>query len=321
MPALKALFAPLGNWLFRWRSEGTAPIVLHQRRVFILPTRAGLLFALALVVMLLCAINYELGLGHALVFLLAGIGLSGMVHTFRNLAWLSITPGRADPVFAGEMAHFPLHLGHDRHQARLALEFNAGDNPTVRCDVPPAGTVSIGLPVLAQRRGWLELPRVRLASRYPLGFFVAWSYPQPAMRCLVYPKPFLLPLPPATPVPVSGTRQGDGGQDDFAGLRERQPSDSPRHIAWKAVARNSSERPLLVKQFTGGAQNELQLDWHLLPPGMDAETCLSALAGWVLAADAAGLRYGLKLPGCEISSADGPRQRQRCLEQLALAMP
>ncbi|MGE5384989.1 MAG: DUF58 domain-containing protein, partial [Betaproteobacteria bacterium] len=154
-----------------------------------------------------------------------------------------------------------------------------------------------------------------------LGLFTAWSYPQPAMRCLVYPKPLMLPLPPATPIPVSGTRHGDGGQDDFAGLRERQDSDSLRHIAWKAVARNAGLRPLLVKQFSGGAQNELQLDWDSLPPEMDTETRLGALAGWVLAADAAGQRYALKLPGCEIRSADGPRHRQRCLEQLALATP
>ncbi|MGE5386765.1 MAG: DUF58 domain-containing protein, partial [Betaproteobacteria bacterium] len=157
------MLAHFGNWLFRWRSDGTAPIVLTQRRVFILPTRAGMLFALALAVMLLCAINYELGLGHALVFLLAGLGLAGMLHTFRNLAWLTISPGRAEAVFAGEMAHFPLHLEHDRRQPRLALEFAAGENPVVRCDLPAAGNATIELPVLAGRRGWLELPRIRLS--------------------------------------------------------------------------------------------------------------------------------------------------------------
>jgi hypothetical protein len=35
--------------------------------------------------MLIGAINYNLSLGHALVFLLAGLGLVAMVHTFRNL--------------------------------------------------------------------------------------------------------------------------------------------------------------------------------------------------------------------------------------------
>ena len=60
------------NRLFQWRSDGTGPIHLKQRRIFILPTRAGLLFALTLIVMLIAAINYNLALGHALVFLLVG---------------------------------------------------------------------------------------------------------------------------------------------------------------------------------------------------------------------------------------------------------
>lgn len=317
---MKSLFSAFSRWLFRWQSDGSGTIVLTQRRVFILPTGAGLLYAVALVVMLLGAINYTLALGHALVFLLAGLGLTGMVHAFRNLAWLQLTPGRAEAVFVGELAHFPLHLAHDRQQARLALEFSTPDNPTVHCDLPPAGRATLALPVLATRRGWLQLPQVRLASRYPLGLFVAWSYPQPAMRCLVYPRPLDLPLPPEEATASSGTRRGDGGQEDFAGLRQRQPADAPRHIAWKAAARDQ-EAPLLVKQFAGGAQSELWLDWDLLPLNMDIETRLSALTGWVLAADAGGVRYGLRLPGCDIAPDSGPEQRRRCLEQLALALP
>lgn len=312
------LFTDLRNWLFRWHSDGTAPIMLGQRRVFIVPTRAGVLYAVALIVMLLGAINYSLGLGHALVFLLAGLGLTGMVHTFRNLYALRLSAGRAEPVFAGEMAHFPLHLTHERASPRLGLEFRVGNNPLVICDLLPRGHASVALPVLTERRGWLDLPRIRLSTVYPLGLFVAWAYPYPAMRCLVYPKPQTLPLPPPSPSEHAGLRQGDGGQEDFAGLRERQSADSPRHVAWKAAARDG-ERPLLVKQFAGGAQTELWLDWDLLPAGMNAENRLSALTGWVLQADGLGARYGLKLPGVTFAPADGSAHRQACLEQLALA--
>ena len=73
------IIADLKRRLFRWRSDGTAPLRLAQRRIFILPTRAGLLFAAALLAMLTGAINYNLALGHALVFLLAGLALVGMV--------------------------------------------------------------------------------------------------------------------------------------------------------------------------------------------------------------------------------------------------
>ena len=93
----------LGQWLFRFGRDEQLPVVLTQRRIFILPTRAGLLYGVVLCVMLIGAINYNLSLGHALVFLLAGLGLVAMVHTFRNLLGLRLMPGRADPVFAGEV--------------------------------------------------------------------------------------------------------------------------------------------------------------------------------------------------------------------------
>ena len=49
--------------------------------------------------MLLGAINYTLALGYVLIFLLVGLGLNGMVHTFRNLYGLIIIPGRLNLCF------------------------------------------------------------------------------------------------------------------------------------------------------------------------------------------------------------------------------
>jgi uncharacterized protein (DUF58 family) len=313
------LIAELQRRLFRWRSDGTAPLRLSQRRIFILPTRAGLLFAAALLAMLTGAINYNLALGHALVFLLVGLALTGMVHAFRNLYGLHIAPGRCVPVFAGEVAYFPLHLSNDRNAPRLALDLRAGDESrSVTAAVAAHGLSEIAVPVASVRRGWLDLPRTRLATRYPLGLFVAWSYLQPAMRCLIYPQPLATPLPMPQATNQSGDHQGDGGQEDFSGFRERQPADSPRHVAWKASARDAGQRPLLVKQFAGGAQSELQLDWALTPDAAAPETRIAILAGWVLAADEEGACYGLRLPGDEIAPDSGEAHRHRCLETLAL---
>ncbi len=315
---MKRLAATLADWLFRWgRSDGSSPLVLGQRRIFILPTRAGLLYAVALAVMLLGAINYGLALGHALVFLLAGLGITGMVHGYRNLAGLCIAPGRCEPVFAGETAHFSLHLANDRPLPRPALVLAAGKGPAIRCAVPAAGTIRVDLPVAAPRRGHLELPRVRLESRFPLGLFVAWSYPRPAMHSLVYPRPVDLPLPEPVAPRESGERHGRSGQEDFAGFRPYQPADSLRHVAWKAAARSPAGQALPVKVFSGGSGAELRLDWESLAAVPDRERRLSILAGWVLAADRAGLSYGLALPGLEISASAGDEHCRRCLEALA----
>ncbi len=316
---IAAQVAPyLKQLLFRWKSDGTGPLRLGQRRIFIVPSRGGLLFALALAVMLLGAINYNLALGHALVFLLAGLGIVGMIHTFRNLFGLIVTPGRCEPVFAGETAFFPLSLDNDRTAPRLALELAADAALPVGTAIEGLGKTRVRVPLPAHRRGWLALPRVRLATRYPLGLFTAWSYLQPEMRCLVYPQPVAAPLPMAGTSHWGGEWHGDGGQEDFAGFRDRQPADSPRHVAWKASARNAGEGPLLIKAFAGGAQSKLVFEWQHTAPELSDEIRLGMLTGWILAAEAAGTSYGLRLPHLSLPPGRGSRHCQRCLEALAL---
>ena len=316
-----SVVASLKQRLFRWQSDGSGTFRLNQRRIFILPTRAGIVYAITLAAMFTGAINYNLALGHALVFLLTGLGLIGMLHTFRNLFALRITPGRSIPVFAGETAYFPITLRNDRKIPRLGLLLQADGNQEISSMVPAEESSQIAIPVRATQRGWLILPRVRLSTVYPLGLLYAWSYLQPEMRCLIYPKPVFTPLPPEQSTQATGERQGDGGQEDFAGFRNHQPADSLRHVAWKASAKDGGQRPLLVKQFAGGAELELALDWRLTPEVAGSETRLALLTGWVLAADAAGACYGLRLPGHEILPQRGTPHRLRCLEALALYQP
>lgn len=315
------IVARLRQWLFRFAGDEPLPIVLGQRRIFIVPTRSGLLFALVLCVMLLGAINYDLALGHALVFLLAGLGLVAMVHTFGNLLALRLMPGRAEPVFAGEIARFPMFVENTRRQARRALDFSFGDQPRVSLDLAAGARASIAIPCPAPHRGHLDPGRVTLSTRYPLGLFSAWCYPHPRLRCLVYPRPIETPLPSPSGLAQRGQHHGltrNDGQEDFTGLRLRQPNDSPRHIAWKAVARDIDHRPLLIKQFAGAAAEELWLDWSMTPADGTLETRLSLLAGWVVAADRQRALYGLRLPGCQLALDQGSAHRAACLEALAL---
>ncbi|WP_313950635.1 DUF58 domain-containing protein [Accumulibacter sp.] len=312
------------RWLFRLARDRQSPIVLGQRRIFIIPTGAGMLFAIVLAVMLVGAINYNLSLGHALIFLLAGVGVVAMVHTFYNLFGLRLTPGRAQPVFAGDLAHFPLQLENARRQSRHALEFSFAEQPVasvatvVTADLPAEGTATITVPWATLRRGRLDPGRITLCTRYPLGLFRAWSYPYPVWSVVIYPKPIRTPLPAPSAAAHADHRHGNQGQEDFAGLRPRQISDPTRHIAWKAVARRSDDQPHLVKQFAGGASEELWLDWSLTPADGDPEDRLSILAGWVVAADEQQACYGLALPGKRIAPAQGDGHRASCLQTLAL---
>ncbi len=305
------------NWLYGFTPPERGTVVLVHRRVYIVPARLGWIFGATLVILLIGSINYALSLGFALTFLLAGMGLAGMVHTARNLAHLAVSAGRTEPVFAGESAQFRLYLegraAFDR-PAILARHLACGAQLVV--DVPAGALAEVVLAVPAQRRGWMPLGRVMLETRFPLGLFRSWSYVEPDARCLVYPRPERSPLPPSSAETAAGAlRSPVPGNDDFAGLRGYQLSDSPRHVAWKAVARSDD---MLTKQFTGEAAAELWLDWRLLPPGIGLEQRLARLASWVLAAERAGTQYGLRLPGVGIDPGRGDAHRAACLQSLAL---
>ncbi|HUF81758.1 MAG TPA: DUF58 domain-containing protein [Burkholderiales bacterium] len=314
-----ALKNRLYGWLFQLRGPQTGAIVLVQRRVFILPTRQGLLVGAVLLTMLTGSINYTLGLGFVLTFLLVALAVNAMIHTFRNLANLRVTGGRARPVFAGDTAQFAVHLENGSDAGRYALGLTQDGKDCTFVDLPPNATTAASVGIPASRRGVLRPGRLTLFTRFPLGLYRAWAYLEFDMHCLVYPRPAFpgLPLPP--PATSAGTGATHGlGQEDFSGLRQYHVGDSPRHIAWKAAARDQG---LLTKQFTGRADTELWLEWPQLPPRLGVEERLSHLARWVLDAHAAGLCFGLRLPGKTVDLAVGDAQRERCLEALALFEP
>ena len=100
----------IADWIFRAQVPESPPVTLVQRRIFILPTKQGYAFGGTLLVLLLASINYALSLGFVLTFTLASMAGVAMLHTWRNLAHLKLRPGRCDPVFAGEVAHFGINV-------------------------------------------------------------------------------------------------------------------------------------------------------------------------------------------------------------------
>lgn len=304
----------------RRRGPQTGDVLLSQRSIYILPSRAGLLYGTVVMTMLVASINYKLSLGYALTFLLAATALVGMLHTFRNLSRLLLRPGRVEPVFAGQIAEFSLVLSNRGRLARYAIRLNApGMAKDEVIDLAPNAERIASVALATRRRGWLELPRLTLRSRFPLGIWTTWAYWHPAMRVLVYPTPEAPPAPLPEQRTQTGRGQGRGtGQEDVAGIRPYQPGDPLRRIAWKAVARTGSDQ-LLTKHLEGGEQGDLQLDWYALPALLDPEGRLSRLTRWVLDADACGAKYAVRLPGVDLPADCGPEHLQRCLEALALA--
>ncbi|MCX7136057.1 MAG: DUF58 domain-containing protein [Proteobacteria bacterium] len=314
----RALRAYVDRWLFQLGGPATTSLELVQRRIFILPSRHGMLFVGALALMLTGSINYNLSLGFVLTFLLGGLGVNSILHTFRNLARLRIAAGRVLPVYAGDTARFTLIIDNPGALDRYSIGITRGkpETPVIYVDVPAQQSTSVGVPVPAPHRGVLRPGRFTIFTHFPLGLCYAWAYAELDMHCIVYPRPEpgQVPLPQAESHDAAGVTHG-AGQEDFAGLRSYHPGDSPRHIAWKAAARGDA---LLTKQFSGRAASELWLDWAATPDTLGVEARLSRLARWVVDAHAAALSFGMRLPGITLPPAPGDAQREHCLEALAL---
>lgn len=317
VPPLRRLRAALGARFARWirtRQGGDAlPLRLERRRLYILPSRAGVAFAVLLLLMLLAGLNYGNSLALLLAFVLSAFTLVAMQMCHRNLLGLTLQSASTPPVFAGDGGQLLLVLGA-QGTARAAIEGRLPGADGARVDVTPLAPATLVLPVPPQRRGLVSLGRVRLETRHPFGLFCTWTWLHAPLELLVYPAPRgTLPMPESGLRP--GTRRRGSGalEDEWLGLRPFRDGDSPRRVDWKAYAR---EAPLLVKEYEAGAGDVRQFDFARVPlPQLEAR--LSQLARWVVDAEQQGERYALHLPGVSIPALRGPAHRHRCLAALA----
>lgn len=322
-----ALTAP---WNVRARVRGwltsrlprTDTQLLTQGNVYILPTRAGWMFALTLVVLLLASVNYQLNLGYVLTFLLAGSGIVSMHITHGTLRGLTLHLRPVAPAFAGSPAVLDIVMSSPS-SARFGIGLRLLDAPawTLAWTNVPAGAQSTAhVSFVPTARGRHDVPTLSAETRFPLGLFRAWTVWRPLAQLLVYPRvevdaPALPAARPATGGPTQA-RRSEGGEVE--GVRAYRRGDPLKLIAWKKAAQALETGAELVSRDTStSARQELWLDWTACG-AIPAEDRLSRLTAWTLAADRADADYGLLLPGVEIEPADGEAQRTRCLEALAL---
>lgn len=302
------------RWLQK-RGPLKPPFTLVYRQIYILPTRFGVIFGVLLLAMFLGALNYNNNAALFLSFLLAGTAQFSTFRTWRNLAGLHIGTVNAETVHAGEAVDLQINLRDTQHIKRPILEIDSGKSGLLQYDLDPDMNINAITQIPSTQRGWLECPRLRLSTVYPLGLFRAWAYIQPHKKCLVYPAlPQSLPAMPLPKAGVGNKRQSHDPDADFAGLRAFRDGDHQKDIAWKASARNTQ---LISRDDPPVAFTEYLFR---LDDAIDSsiEKRISILTGWLLKAETLQAHYGIALPGVEIAPAKGAAHLHHCLKALAL---
>lgn len=302
-------------WLMRRQGVDRDPVLLHRRRIYILPTRLGLAYAAMVFSMVLGGLNYNNNLGLGLAFLLVSLGLVTMHHCHGTLTGLGARLLSTEPAFAGQDVRFEILLENRAGTSRPRIEVSLARATPDVVDVPALGSASARIDVHASQRGRVGLTRFVIATRHPLGLFRAWAVVHPEYSAIAWPRPAERRMPPpGVETDTGGAQDHARGDEDFAGLKPYQAGDSLRRIAWKAYARGQG---LHTKQYAGTDVVSHIFDWDTLA-GLDMESRLSQLCRWVLDAHDRGEAFGLRLPGSAIEANIGTAHCQRCLTALAL---
>ncbi|MBU6478756.1 MAG: DUF58 domain-containing protein, partial [Xanthomonadaceae bacterium] len=116
----ESLAARIRRWLpalARGRRPEALPVTLDRNRVYIVPTRAGLGFAVLLATMLIGALNYQNNAALLLTCMLGAALASSMLLTWRELHDLTLRSLHTDHGFCD--ARLPIHIAFaDDRRAR-----------------------------------------------------------------------------------------------------------------------------------------------------------------------------------------------------------
>ncbi len=310
------LFQRVERWARKRQGTDHLPLQLLGRRLYILPTRTGIGFALLLFVMLVAGLNYGNSLALFLTFTLAGFVLVGMHECQRTLQGLELVQAQAADCHAGTEGLLELRFSNPQRLPRRALTIASPGSAATCFELDGNSVITVHAKFQAAHRGRQRLDRLELASTAPFGLFRCWTWLTLPLEAIVYPRVAgtrALPAASAgrlTPQSVANLP----GEDEWEGLRAYQIGDSPRSIAWKAWARGA---PLMVAQYAGSGGSDYLLGFAGLE-SLDLEARLSQLAAWIGECARLDAACGLQLPGAEAPMGRGTAHRTALLRRLAL---
>jgi uncharacterized protein (DUF58 family) len=224
-------------------------------------TKEGWIYFAGIMIVALAALNT----GNNLLFLIlasliAIILMSGILSSI-TLSGMEMRLELPEHIFAGQPVRAQVELENEKltlpsFSLRVeALQAKNGaatallETPAYFPYVPKRERVRQGVPITFARRGAYRQDVFRIVTRFPFGFLQKARRVELRAQALVYPsveptRDFFEILPALQGALESLSK---GGGHDLYALRAYMPTDSARHVHWKASARSGS---LMVREFT-----------------------------------------------------------------------
>ena len=295
-------FTSLSQMLARRRAPEFAVSI---RRVFVMPTRHGLMAALAIFGIFAISVRIQNNMLLLMAVALFVIFALSLLWAGQNLKGLRLTVRHDGRLVAGETARLSVALAADRPVYDIRIDTGEG--------VRQAGTQGHALSFSPGARGRQALPLVRLETGFPFGLARAWAWISPA-EVLVAPVPdYGAALAHLTGDVRQGAAAGreDGGADS---LEDWMPGVPETRISWKRFA--ATDR-LLAKTGDASGGSVLTITYDAVAH-LGHERALSAMSAAVLRAARAGRPFHFRLHQIDLRHVT-PQSAGKALDALALA--
>ncbi|MCB0389667.1 MAG: DUF58 domain-containing protein [Bdellovibrionales bacterium] len=289
-----------------------------RERIFIIPTRYGILYGFGVFITLLAGIIYSNNLVYLLSFFLVAVILIGMVQTHSNLKGLNIEKLQMElaPAFSQGNAKIWIKSTNNEGHNQIQINTTKNNNAGISFMVPNLTGATLSIERFAyttQGRGKKSVEQIRLSTTFPFGLFYAWRFFDIKTNYYVYPQPFgNFNLPENELLGDSVEKIIGVRGDDFTQHKKYSYGESHKHIDWKAYARG---RPLLVKEFKDGDNRVLSLDIQNMSGHIEAK--LQQLVKWIDDCETKKIIYSLKLDDQFIGPGLGQIHKKECLKSLA----
>ncbi len=268
-----------------------------QNRVYILPTKMGLLYFSVHFILLFMGVGYQNNLILILFGLLSALSVLIMIEAHFHLEKILFHRIEIDDSFLGEFSVMRVKLEDQANIPCFDLKF-LSFNLKIQTSFSKG---EYGALFKAQKRGKFELSEISLSSTYPFGFFRVWTYLKVNTSFWVYPSPI------ARSEIFKSIKDHD--EADFDQFKNWSLGDRLNRVAWKKLAQYNQ---WVVKDFTNEDPKTISLKWE--ESGQERD--LSQLVAYIIYLDENKIDWNLLNVSCPKSMSTFEYKKE-CLRWLS----
>lgn len=266
----------------------------RRPQVYIMPTRDGLWWIGANILLFMMGWGYSNNLCLSLALILLSLSMIILIEAHFNLDGIRIRSLSIEDQFAGLPARWICDLSVKRIRQRRGIKLTwDGPGPVgdLQIDETQEKSSAHGTWQFDQSQVW-QHSTVVTKSTYPMGLFRTWSYHQVPIEAWVYPKLRVGPI-----ITSQGQSVNHGSPKEVVSSSGEEPSqhrkylagDSVSRIAWKSLAKGQE---LQTKTFL---ENQSSLFYYEWPYGNGDESSKEILVTIIERHFKATESWGLKI--------------------------